>query len=328
MKAESLTKKPERSAYWDIAKCLLIILVTLGHLVQYGGWSHGDDFYHNALFKLVYMFHMPMFALICGFFAAAGLRKYGGRTLPRYALRFLLPSVTYSVLYMVFGQVRGGLWFLVVMFECVVAYYILTRIPNRAARVALACMAFPIVALIYMGHIERFFPVIYYFIWLWPFFALGGVLSAFSFTEKSINIYWLLAVPLYLILEPYFEFNWFVYATPFNADPGAIKATIIRTLVAMLGCIGFMGMCRWLLFLARVPLVLRIGRATMGVYVLQIFFFNHLSQYVGRVTGLSTNVGSLLVVLPLTLVLYGLYELLSRIALINLLLFGKQTFIK
>lgn len=55
----------------DCIKGILIILVVLGHAIQY---ASGSDYMHrglyldNPVFLIIYSFHMPLFALISGFF--------------------------------------------------------------------------------------------------------------------------------------------------------------------------------------------------------------------------------------------------------------------
>lgn len=54
----------------DIIKGIAIILVVMGHCIQYGS---GNDYYTSALFfeenifKFIYSFHMPLFMLISGY---------------------------------------------------------------------------------------------------------------------------------------------------------------------------------------------------------------------------------------------------------------------
>jgi len=53
-----------RETYLDNAKGLLIVLVVLGHLV----WPvPGPDRLNQALYAFIYLFHMPMFALVSGY---------------------------------------------------------------------------------------------------------------------------------------------------------------------------------------------------------------------------------------------------------------------
>lgn len=57
---EALISK--RNNYIDIAKSLGIILVVIGHCIQYGSGSlyfEKELFFDNTLFKVIYSFHMP-----------------------------------------------------------------------------------------------------------------------------------------------------------------------------------------------------------------------------------------------------------------------------
>ncbi len=60
-----------RNTTLDCAKGILIILVVLGHSLQYGFGSQYRQlelFYDDFLFKAIYTFHMPLFMFISGFF--------------------------------------------------------------------------------------------------------------------------------------------------------------------------------------------------------------------------------------------------------------------
>ena len=54
----------------DFAKAILIILVIIGHSLQY---SYGNDYlssghyFNNHLYRLIYSFHMPLFMMISGY---------------------------------------------------------------------------------------------------------------------------------------------------------------------------------------------------------------------------------------------------------------------
>lgn len=61
----------QRSIYMDVIKGITIILVTIGHVIQNGGGSEflaQQAFYENILFRLIYSFHMPLFAIVSGYF--------------------------------------------------------------------------------------------------------------------------------------------------------------------------------------------------------------------------------------------------------------------
>ena len=55
----------------DALRGLLMILVVLGHVIQYV--YEPKDFDNNILFRVIYSFHMPLFMCVSGY--VTGLRK-------------------------------------------------------------------------------------------------------------------------------------------------------------------------------------------------------------------------------------------------------------
>ena len=56
----------QRNEYLDIIKGIGILLVVLGHSIQFGMGLGNECFWDNPLFKIIYSFHMPLFMLISG----------------------------------------------------------------------------------------------------------------------------------------------------------------------------------------------------------------------------------------------------------------------
>lgn len=56
--------RKDRDAYFDNAKFFLILLVVLAHSMRIVGGHH-----ISSLFKLIYLFHMPAFVMISGYFS-------------------------------------------------------------------------------------------------------------------------------------------------------------------------------------------------------------------------------------------------------------------
>jgi len=70
--------KKERNAYIDIVKAITIILVVLGHCIQYGSGSEfltSTAFFKNKVFIFIYSFHMPLFMLMSGYLFAFSTKK-------------------------------------------------------------------------------------------------------------------------------------------------------------------------------------------------------------------------------------------------------------
>lgn len=94
--------RPERDAYLDNAKGLLIVLVVIGHAIEQ---AH-DTMAGNALYVLIYSFHMPAFVLITGYLTR------GFKATPRGYLKIvttlLVPYVVFQILHRLCSTVLAG----------------------------------------------------------------------------------------------------------------------------------------------------------------------------------------------------------------------------
>lgn len=79
-----------RLEFIDYAKGLAILLVVIGHLLQYNlvGTSSKD------LFDMIYSFHMPLFMFLSGYVASLSIDKYmshKGEFIQKKAASLLVP---------------------------------------------------------------------------------------------------------------------------------------------------------------------------------------------------------------------------------------------
>ncbi len=117
-----------RSGYWDNAKLLLIFTVVLAHYFGTGivyTTRSGDAWaVPNAVYAFIYMFHMPVFTFISGYFSKNTVksRNTSFRNL-------LLPYVFFNTLFIGIGHVllgetvynpvfypHGHMWYLIALF--------------------------------------------------------------------------------------------------------------------------------------------------------------------------------------------------------------------
>ena len=84
-----MTAIKDRDYFFDNARAILIFLVVLGHLLQ--PYTSEDKFL-QALYLLIYSFHMPTFLFISGYFAK-NLDK--PNYLEKIAKKLLLPYVIF-----------------------------------------------------------------------------------------------------------------------------------------------------------------------------------------------------------------------------------------
>ncbi|WP_079525019.1 MULTISPECIES: acyltransferase family protein [Halobacillus] len=119
-----MDKTNHRDAYFDNAKFLLIFLVVFGHVIS--PLKHDNQLLF-ALYTAIYLFHMPGFALMSGYFAKKYQRKgYILSITKKLLLPYLLFQVIYSVYYYMTGkettltinlfQPHWTLWFLLSLF--------------------------------------------------------------------------------------------------------------------------------------------------------------------------------------------------------------------
>lgn len=57
----------------DVIKGVLILMVLWGHIIQ--NLSLDEEYYSDWIFKMIYSFHMPLFALINGYLYYSSQRK-------------------------------------------------------------------------------------------------------------------------------------------------------------------------------------------------------------------------------------------------------------
>nr|WP_305881664.1 acyltransferase family protein [Bradyrhizobium sp. CCGUVB23] len=90
---ERSSRSADRDLSFDFAKGILIILVIVGHLLQYV-IIRADEYWYSAYFKSIYMFHMPLFMALSGYLSSGALlRKAFARSVKDRAVQLLLPML-------------------------------------------------------------------------------------------------------------------------------------------------------------------------------------------------------------------------------------------
>lgn len=87
------TEANDRDLSLDFAKGALIVLVIVGHLIQYVIYRD-DGFWYSPYYKSIYMFHMPLFMAISGYLSSRSLlQKSFARGASDRAKQLLLPML-------------------------------------------------------------------------------------------------------------------------------------------------------------------------------------------------------------------------------------------
>lgn len=127
----------ERNIFLDIVKYYAIFLVVWGHVVAQTSHFATYPVQEDAMVRLIYTMHMPLFMGICGYFFFKSISKYSStreyvqKKLPKRLLGLLIPMLSFGViktaciqffasdyptsmfalLKMIFGNAKG-IWFL------------------------------------------------------------------------------------------------------------------------------------------------------------------------------------------------------------------------
>lgn len=332
-----------RNPFWDAAKGVLIFLVVYGHSIQFIiPEEAGSSFWDSVPFKCIYLFHMPLFMLISGYFAGQSIIRKGFSVLGKYGKRLLLPILSYSLLVIVSGFFSTGTslkqmavaflltanayaWFLSAVFICTCFLWAYTCAKTLVGKVFCGC--FPILLfLLIQTHppISKFFSIGNQITYLWPFFLLGHCLKQHHFDSEDIPKWWLVFVPITIATAFLCDKSLFVYNTPLNWSWYGLGIDLLRTAAAVSGCMAFCACIRCWQTRLNAVLLLKLGQATLAIYLLQTIFFSYFSKPIQETHIISNEAGAFVFGGILTAVTFGFYLLSRKIKWVRLLLYGEN----
>ncbi|PLS02392.1 acyltransferase family protein [Neobacillus cucumis] len=169
-----------RSLYFDNAKFFLIFLVVFGHVIS--PLKSNDDILFS-IYSVIFLFHMPAFILISGYFSKGFHKKgYFIKTVKKILLPYLIFQVIYSLFYYGNGQVstlkfdlfqpHWTLWFLLSLFSWNVLLYVFARLKWFGLVIAAAIG----VGIGYFDHVGSYLSLSRTFVFF-PYFLLGFLLE-------------------------------------------------------------------------------------------------------------------------------------------------------
>lgn len=186
----------QRLLYLDALKGILIVLVILGHAVQFTI----ENYQHVFLFRFIYSFHMPLFFLISGYLTFKG--RYDEQLVQKRAIQLLVPFVVWAFLSPVLENYAfdfqrsckallypdNGLWFLYNLFVYSTVFNLSERFTNKY--LCQECLlAFAIVLLYVAMAVFRTKFNCTQLCWYIPFFAIGYYLHKYEHKVKQNKIF-------------------------------------------------------------------------------------------------------------------------------------------
>lgn len=323
----------ERNAFFDNARVILIFLVVFGHMIQP---FVADSAGMNTLYVWIYMFHMPAFILISGFFAkGAGDPHYIWNLIKKLLMPYLIFQVIYTGYYFLIGKAdwqagifypHWSLWFLFSLFSWHILLYFFKKL-SPAYGISLALLIG--IGVGYFGEIGHTFSLSRTFVFF-PFFLIGYWLTEkqlMQVKEKvvmraGLGVMAVMALLIYYL--PDINTGW-VLASKSYGDLGVEwTGGLVRFAVYILSALMVVSVLAWIPK-NNIKYVTHLGTRTIYVYLLHGFFIQYFRQ------AELFSVGGVLDVLGLAAISAALVYLLSSKPVLGIsqpLIEGRATLLK
>lgn len=302
----------KRSKFFDNAKFILIFLVVFGHLISPLKEEDGILF---TLYTVIFLFHMPAFILISGYFAKGYKKKgYFIKSIKKILLPYFIFQIIYSIFYFLNGQENRidfdflhphwSLWFLLSLFFWNVLLYLFARLKWIGFFISIVLG----IAIGFVDHAGSFLSLSRTFVFF-PYFLLGFLLNGDQL-KKIIRARYSLPVGIVMIVGTYVFFG---FSFPQDALPWLLGDTsyanmggeeladgLTRVLQYGLTLIVVFG------FLALIPSnqfkVTQIGERTLYIYLFHGFIIKSLQVVLPNESIISIS-GNYLLLLVLSLMI-------------------------
>ncbi|MEH7249449.1 acyltransferase family protein [Neobacillus niacini] len=270
-----------RSKYFDNAKFILIFLVVFGHMIS--PYKDQDKILFT-LYSVIFLFHMPAFILISGYFAK-GFRKKGYllKTVQKILIPYFIFQIIYSVVYFLVGkektlefdlfQPHWSLWFLLSLFFWNLLLYVFAKVKWVGLFIAVLLG----IAIGYIDQAGSFLSLSRTFVFF-PYFLLGYLFNG-EYLKKILGAKF--AVPVGVVIIA-MTFLFFGLGFPQDAVPWLLGDTSYENMGGMQPSDGLLRALQYGLtiivifgFLPLIPSnqyrITKIGERTLYVYLFHGF---------------------------------------------------------
>lgn len=295
----------QRNIYIDIVKGVAIILVVLGHCIQYGTMYYiNDNYFCNPIFVIIYSFHMPLFMLISGYLFYGSISRHPFKhNLKTRFTNLLMPIIAWNSINLLIvdthSLIKGNAvsflsnaqsyftatWFLWSIFWCSL---IVLAVNKFLKDNIVAYMSFGIV-LLFLPNVLG----IPYHAFMYPYFVAGHLWNKYKIykrysdwsSTKKLSIL-SIVVMLFTFLCTQFNKTDYVYTSGtcivgsvqgFLIDHKQLNIDIFRYIVGFAGSTAVFLIVRLLYNYTSAKtnrIVAAIGRKSIGIYVISVPFIN------------------------------------------------------
>lgn len=292
----------------DLIKGGLIVLVVLGHSLQFGfgpEYRYSELFYDDYLFRAIYTFHMPLFMYISGFlYYHSDLKSYRKVLSSRiksigipfisyffiiYTLIFYFANAQSFYLMDFFNKMRINMWFLSsLLLNCMIVSSITHFLKTKV------CVILGLGAVFIILHIISDATIPSHHKFMYFYFILG-----YCYSKQFGTILFFNSKILLIVLTLLFVLSLFVYdKTMFVYGSGICVLSdnqlvitqlfkdVVRYAIGIIDGLWFCCICSVMKntsFFAKINfLLVSLGKYTLGIYGFQSVFFIILTEYMER----------------------------------------------
>lgn len=269
----------KREPFFDNAKFILMYLVIATHLLQ-PFITRGLGY--EVFYYVIFLFHMPAFIMISGYFSKNYQRKdYLKKLFKKLIVPYLCFQAIYSLFYYVTGlndnlvfsifEPEWSLWFLLSLFFWNAALFVFRRFKAQTALGAALLLGLLVG---YIPWIDQQLSLSRTFVFF-PFFLLGHYMTSYHFHwmrqhMRRIAPALFIGVALFIAINPWLNKYWFFGSQPYE-DFLAVPAlgAIVRLLIYFLSVLTAFAFFAWVP--RRQAFYTKWGQNTITAYLLQGF---------------------------------------------------------
>jgi len=270
-----------RNIYLDLAKVVLIYLVTLGHTIQKVYHQNNPTFWDDSLFKSIYIFHMPLFIAISGYFTYYSLKKHSFQYFFKSRFKYLfIPMLVWCILTFLIKSLlikdiepllfiytfETSYWYIwaILFYSILFAVFSLFKIDNIAVLLFSILLITAITFKPFQFHLIKS---------MYPFFVMGYIVARFDLTKiiNFLNKYFIFILITSFICFFLWNKNTYAYITPSSFH--ALKITIFRFFAGSIVSISFLQIIYFIYTKIKSnkidTYISILSKETLGIYLIQ-----------------------------------------------------------
>lgn len=333
------TAGKQRLAYIDAIKCLGILLVISGH-VQFMGM--GIEAYDSPLSLMLYSFNMPLFFFVSGLLAfkeKISTWQVNFKYIGNKFLYLVVPAIVFTIIYHLkdagidrFYILKHGFgiyWFTFTLFEIFFIYYVIYSIAKSKNCLVASMVVISILGVGYLSFFSNYESVLLDFNHLakyFQFFTLGVLAKMYPQKYEALmrNDYLKTGsiICFFVLLFSLYSMNMPAVVMHFLRDI-VLRYLGLYVVVAFFYCnqnsFDRPGRLN--------DLIMKIGKSSLAIYLLQYFFMPDFSAYSGWLAGLdwlSISLISFVYTCFITAICLVFIELLSESHFIKKYILGQR----